>query len=123
MGISIKEFQMAMEAYGAKRLADQSGSRYDYLVPCFEVRGVHFLHSGSYYIVQREQKVPDDIFNEAMAMFGEKHPGGDNFWWGETHSVKGILTLVALLEGRYSKELIDELTNETYKKLLECPLI
>ena len=123
MGITIAEFRVAMETYGAKRLPDREGSRYNILVPCFAVGDVEFLHSGSYYIVQRGNKVPEKIMDKAMAEFGEKHPGGDNFWWGETHSVKGILTLSAMLEGKYSKELIDELANTTYKKLLESSLL
>jgi len=61
--------------------------------------------------------------NQAMAEFGEKNPGGDNFWWGEIHSVKGILTLAAMLEGRYSKELINQLANETYQILFNCSSI
>lgn len=123
MGISIAEFRIAMETYGAKRLSDRMGSRYNILVPCFAIGDVKFLHSGSYYIVQRDNKAPEEIMDKAMAEFGEKHPGGDNFWWGETHSIKGILTLSAMLEGKYSKELINELVNKTYKKLLECSLI
>lgn len=123
MGISITEFRVAMETYGAKRLPDRKGSRYSILVPCFAVGGVEFLHSGSYYIVQRGNKVPEKMMNNAMSEFGENYPGGDNFWWGEIHSVKGILTLVSMLEGKYSKELVDELANETYKKLLRCSLI
>ena len=123
MGISIAEFRVAMESYGAKRLPDQEGSRYAIIVPCFVVKDVKFLHSGSYYIVQRGNKVPDEIMDKAMAEFGEKDPGGDNYWWGETHTVKGILTLAAMLDGKYNKELIDELTNITYKKLLNNTLI
>jgi hypothetical protein len=112
-----------MEVFGARRLADRPGSRYNYLVPCFNVRGVDFLHSGSYYIVQPGHKADEKILNDAMAEFGETHPGGDNFWYDETHSVKGILTFAAMIEGKYTKELVDKFTNETYKKLLECPLI
>lgn len=123
MSITIREFQVAMETYGAERLSNCSGSRCRISVPCFNVAGTNFLHSGSYYIVQREKKVPEEIMNRAMAEFREKHPGGDNFWWGETHSIKGILTLAAMLDGKYSKELVDELTNETYKKLLDCSSI
>ena len=123
MGISISEFRVAMETYGAKRLPNREGSRYRVPVPCFAVGDVEFLHSGSYYIVQRGNKPPKETMDKAMAEFGEKHPGGDNFWWGETHSIKGILTLAAMLEGKYSKELIDELANTTYKKLLEHSLI
>lgn len=110
MGISIREFQVAMETCEATRLTDRKGSRYNISVPCFEVRGVEFLHSGSYYIVLRGNKVPEEIMNQAMAELGEKHPGGTNFWWGEIHSIRGILTLAAMLECRYSKKLIDELT-------------
>lgn len=123
MGISIREFQVAMETYGAERLSNCSGSRYPISVPCFNVAGTNFLHSGSYYIVQREKRVPEEIMNRAMSEFGERHPGGKNFWWGETHSIKGILTLAAMLDGKYSRELVDELTNETYKKLLDCESI
>ena len=123
MSITIREFQVAMETYGAERLPNCTGSRYDVSVPCFNVAGTKFLHSGSYYIVQRRKRVPEEIMNRAMAEFGEKHPGRDNFWWGEIHSIKGILTLSAMLDGKYSKELVDKLTNETYKKLFDCPSI
>lgn len=123
MGITIREFEVAMETYGAERLDNVLGSRCPVSVPCFYVSGITFYHSGSYYIVQMGKKVPEEIMNQAMAEFDEKHPGGDNFWWGETHSIKGILTLAAMLDGKYSKELINELTNETYKKLLDCSSI
>lgn len=123
MGITILEFKVAMETYGAKRLSDCSGSRYSVSVPCFNVAGTKFFHSGSYYIVHREKDVPEEIMNRAMAELGEKHPGGANFWWGEVHSIKGMLTLAAMLEGNYNKERIDKLTNETYKKLIDCTSI
>lgn len=123
MGISISEFRVSMETYGAKRLPDQIGSRYNILVPCFAVGDVEFLHSGSYYVIQCRNKAPEEIMNKAMAEFGEKHPGKDNFWYGEIHSVKGILTLAAMLDGKYSKKFVKKLTNTTYKKLLECSLI
>ena len=123
MGISIAEFRVAMETYGAKRLPDMYGSRYFIPVPCFAVGEYVFLHSGTYYIVQRGRTVSEFIMDRAMAEFGEVYPGGDNFWYGETHSVKGVLTLAAMLEGKYSKEWVDELTNKTYKKLLESSLI
>lgn len=123
MGISIREFQVAMETFGAERLSDRTGSRYCILVPCFQLNGIQFFHSGSYYIVHRGNNIPDDIMNQAMAEVGEKHPGGDNFWWGEVHSIKGMLTLATMLRGDYSKTLVDQLTNKAYEKLLECSLI
>lgn len=119
MGLSIVEFRVAMETYGAKRLDDRFGSRYNIKVPCFRVSDVVFLHSGSYYIVNRGREISDEIMNRAMAEFGEKEPGVENYWYKEIHTVKGILTLAAMLENRYSREWINELTNETYKKLLK----
>lgn len=119
-GISIYDFKVAMETYGATRVENRTGSRYNVSVPCFVVgNGVALMHSGSYYIVQRDNKASDEIMNQAMAVFGEKHPGGTNFWWGEIHSIPGILTLASMLDGKYSKELVNRLTNDVYKKLLD----
>ena len=123
MSITIREFQVTMETYGAEQSSDYYVSGSNVLVPCFNVAGTYFIHSSSNYIVQRGKRVPEEIMNRAMAEFGEKHPGGKNFWWGETHSIKGLLTLATMLDGKYSKELVDELTNKTYKKLLDCSSI
>lgn len=119
MGISIAEFRVAMETYGAERLPDSEGSRYSVPVPFFAVGNFKFLHSGSYYVVHRGKEIPNETMNQAMAEFGETHPGANNFWWGEVYSVRGLLTLAAMLEGKYSKSRIDELTNATYKKLID----
>ena len=122
MGISTVEFRTAMEIYGAKRLNDQKGSRCG-IVPCFIVKGVVFLHSGSYYVIQKDSEVPARIMAQAMSVFGEKYPGGRNYWHGGIHTVQGLLTLTSMLEGKYSKELVDKLANKTYKRLLESSLI
>ena len=123
MSITIREFQVAMETYGAERSSDYCVSGNNVLVPCFNVAGTYFIHSSSNYIVQRGKRVPEEILICAMAELGEKHPGGKNFWWGQIHSLKGILTLATMLDGCYNKERVDELTNATYKKLLDCSSI
>lgn len=122
-GITIVEFRVAMETYHARRLADCDGTRYSIRVPNFNVSGVDFIHSGSYYIVQRGHVAPYTIMEQAMAELGEKYPGGKHFWYGEIHSVRGLLTLSAMLEGRYSKEMVDKLVNETYQKLLDLSFV
>lgn len=123
MGISICEFRITMETLEAERLNDCVGSRYNLLVPQFEINGTHFFHSGSYYIVHQGNYISDDIMNRAMAELGETFPGGDNFWWGEVHSVVGLLTLGTMLRGDYSKELVKNLTNKVYKTILNFDLI
>lgn len=120
MGISIREYQVAMETFGAKRLTDVEGTRYSYLVPRFVVSGAEFIHSGSYYIVN---SVPDSIMSRAMAELNEEHPGGKNFWWGEIHSVMGLLTVACMLENKYTKDLVEELTNKTFMTLLDAEFI
>lgn len=121
-GISINDFTVTMETYGATRVENRTGSRNGISVPCFVVGdGVALIHSGSYYIVQRDNQASDEVMNQAMAVFGEKEPGGENFWYGEIHSISGLLTLASMLDGKYSKELVEQLTNQVYKKLLDNP--
>ena len=123
MGITIAEFRAAMETYGAKRMTDRKGLKANFLVPCFAIGDVTFFHSGTYYVVNRGAEVSEGTMNRAMAELGEEYPGGENFWYGEVHSIKGMITLALMLEDKYSKVLVDNLTNEAYKKLLGCSLI
>ena len=123
MGITFMEFSTAMETYGATRLPDEEGTRIKVLVPCFQVGETKLLHSGSYYVVQLKNRVAEETMRRAMAECSEKHPGGDNFWYGEIHSVRGVLTLAAMIDGKYTKELVDELLNKTYAKLLSNPSV
>lgn len=128
-------FIVAMETYGSKRLPDRPGLRYpNLLAPSFEIAGVVFLHSGSIYTVSKYEEdisdnyvaplhyedIPDEIIlYEAMEKFGETFPGGDNFWYGAIYTIPALFTFVSMLEGKYSQEFVDQLTNETYKKLHE----
>lgn len=124
MSITIQMFQTAMETYGAEQRSSARIIAGNGLpVPGFIVSGINFFHSGTDYIVTIGKEVPEEILKLAMAEFGEKYPGKENFCWGEIHSLKGILTLSAMLDGKYSKELVDELTKATYKKLLVCSSI
>ena len=47
MGISIREFEVAMETYGATRMKDRYGSRFRILVPCFQLEMVCFYKKRS----------------------------------------------------------------------------
>lgn len=123
MAITIAEFKSAMEVFGAQRQPDQISQRFHSTVPCFSVKGIEFIHSGLSYVIQGHNKVPEEIMNRAMAALGEEPSGGDNYYEGEVYSVRGMLTLAAMLEDKYSCQLIDELTNITYHRLLEDPII
>lgn len=124
MSIAIRTFEVAMEMYGAERLPDYMISDRNISVPCFNIAGTIFLHSGTATVIQRGNLVPKKIMKRAMSELGEMYPGGDNhFSLGEIVSVKGLLTLVSMVEGKYSKKLVNELTYKTYKKLLDCSTI
>lgn len=123
MSITIGMFQTAMETYGAERSSGRIIAGNGLPVPGFIVSGITFTHSGTNYIVTIGKEVPEEILKLAMEEFGEKPPGKENFWWGGIRSLKGILTLSAMLDGKYSKGLVDELTNATYKNLLSCSSI
>ena len=120
MEITIFEFRKAMEVYRAKRLPNEIGSRYALTVPCFEIAGIKFKHSANGYIIQTgEKEIPDEIMNQAMRVFGEKYPGRKHYWYGGIHTVAGMITLAAMLDGKYSKELINVLINEIYTQLIK----
>lgn len=123
MGISIEEFRVAMETYGATRLADEHAPFTHALVPCFKVNGVRLLHSGTYYIIQTGFcSLPAEI-RELIEAECEEKPEGNSFWYREIHSVRGILCFVSALEGKYQKEYVDELIDKTYQRILKNLLL
>lgn len=119
MSIAIRTFEVAMEMYGAERLPNYTIFDRNISVPCFNVAGTIFLHSGRATVTQIGNLVPKKIIERAMAELGEIYPfGGNHFYLGEIASVKGLLTVVSMLEGKYNKKLVNEFTDKTYKKLL-----
>jgi hypothetical protein len=123
MGITPKEFAVAMETYGAERLGDRLGSEVDNYVPYYNVAGTNFYHSGSNYIVWDGKKISDEIMSHIMREVLKKHPKEVNLLHGKIYSIKELLTLSAMIENKYTKEFVDELVNKTYQKILDCSAI
>ncbi|MBR1884613.1 MAG: hypothetical protein IJ809_06815 [Clostridia bacterium] len=121
MSISTREFSVTMEVLGANRLRDVIGTRFDILVPCFETSGVTFFHSGSYYILS--ENLNESVLREAIGKVGEEKSGDKHFWFGEIHTITGLITLCLVLEKEYSKERFDEVINKVYSKLLDVESI
>lgn len=119
MGISTREFCIAMELLGATKLNDRFYSKHSTYVPSFQVRDAEFIHSGDGFAVQANHKISQDLIVKAMSEFGETYPEGYNFRWDEIHSVEGILTLCTMLENRYSKELVKNFVDEIYSKIIK----
>lgn len=120
-GISINEFVVTMKTIKATRLLDSPSSRYNYLlVPCFVVKGVTFIHSGTNYIVQLHNENADNSVESVIASLGENCPKSFQSYDGNIYSIKDLIALVSLLNGNYSTEFVNDLTNTVYKKILDC---
>ena len=126
MGISMIEFQKAMEIAGVKRLPDTFDPLMpNFRVPCFEIGDTFFIYTNSDFgsshggIMQRGKEVPNEIMFQAMAEVGEKDLDSEHFCNGRILSIKGILTLATMLQNRYSKDIMNRLMNQTYKVLLD----
>ena len=118
MGISINEFETAMEIYGATRLSDIKIN--DTIIPRFFVADVVLQHSGSDYVFQNGRKIPIEIMSKATAELGKKYPYVDNFQGEKILSVQGLLTLVSMFENRYRKDLIERYTKKIEQKLFKA---
>lgn len=121
MAISIREFDVSMSICGAKRLDERIASNKK-KVPQFSVKGFSFYHSGSYYIVIKGDEISvstTEIMEQAREEVQEEFPGGENFWYEEIHTLKGLIILVIILQERYTQETVKQLLNDVYKQLLD----
>lgn len=114
MEITIRQFVIAMETYGAKKMPDIKSPRTHCIVPVFRVGEFEFLHSGSDYVVPYMRKIPDEIIQRAIQECGEEHISEYQL----VFSIKGMLTLAAMIDNKYSKDSVDGMINKTYQKLL-----
>lgn len=116
--ITISEFEAAMEQVGATRLGDV---RYcGDAQPCYKAVDIRFLHSGTYQVIILD-KIPVNILGNAIAEIGTEHFSKTTIV--EITSVKGLITLVAMLKECYSKEFVNQLINETYQKLFDYAIV
>lgn len=121
MGITVSGFQFAMERYGAKRLEDQEGAKYHFVnVPCFEVNGVKFLHSGTNYVAVKGKEWPAQLIQKILAEKIEQNSEKDKqFENDKIFSIKALITLATLIDDKYSREYVDNILNEIYHKLIQ----
>lgn len=121
MGISMAEFKTALEVYGAKRLRDREIVDMNTFVPCFAIGNIEIRHSGgsAFSFYQNNKKVTVFIMAAAEVEFNKV--GRELFNW--VYSVQGLLSVATMIGNRYTKQLVDELTNKTYQRLFESSMI
>lgn len=124
MSISKDEFQTAMEIYGGGTFLDgHIGTRVRHISPCFLVGELVLLHSGSDYVVITNEDIPQDLISEVISELGTYNPYRCNWLQqGELHSLEEVLTLVTMLDKKYSKEAVAELIHKTRQKFLSPTL-
>ncbi len=117
MGISTQEFCVTMETLGAIKMKDRLNHKHTTYVPCFTLSGIEFFHSGDGYVLTTPH-ISRELISETMKLFGETYPEGKNFHWHEIHTVEGLLTITTILENRYSKDLVLNLFDSIYAKII-----
>lgn len=113
MSITTRQFILAMETYGAKKMPDMRSPKTHLTVPSFKVGGFVFYHSGDdciFSIIQIKQ----EILLQAMRQCGESFPRS----YQGIYSIEVMLTLAAMIDNKYSKNFVDGMINEIYQKLL-----
>ena len=120
MGISLREFWVAMDMLGTAKLSTTDHRFEDGKVSYF-VNGQEFVHSGSQYVyMPKGDKITKEFKKKVLQEFNLTQPNDEkNLVVGGICSVEALLTIALMLEGRYSKELVETLTNKTYQRIFE----
>lgn len=120
MGIAIREFELAMEALNAEQLPKKE-IQHGMWVPCFKVGDVSLVHSGTDFVFQIGNNRTIEIMQKAKAELGQNQ--NDLVHRNEIRSIRGLFTLVLMLENKYSKESVEKLIDETVTRLLNTPML
>lgn len=109
MTISNFEFRVAMETYKAKKI--------DYSIkPCYDIAGVKFLKKFENCVSllpYGNKELISHSITETRKIFPSHIKGHFIF------SIKALFTLATLIDGVYSEENVNGLTNKTYKKAIK----
>ena len=117
MGIATREFEIAMETFGAERLE----TNYGHSIPSFKIGNIGLVDSGLDFVVQQENRAPIDIVRKAHTELGIRRK--DIIQWNEIRSLRGLFTFALMVEDRYSKNAVNNLINKTYLTLLQNSLL
>lgn len=114
--ISSIEFRTAMKVFGTK----ENKTVDKYLQPCYTIRGINFSFFAD-TVTWLGDELPEEILEKAREILsnGNNQIEDSHFENHTIYTVKGLLTIAALLENKYTKEYIENLLNQTYKRILK----
>lgn len=117
MGISIREFETALNLVKAERQNTTNLS-----VSIFKIGTTQLVHYGGNYATYKDTDsiLPKEIVDNAIQILGQKQR---DIIWNEIHSTKGLVVLVLLLKGEYNKEIFNSFIDKIYRKLFNNSLL
>lgn len=115
MSISIREFETAMKLMGAEQQPSVSLS-----VLSFKIGTTKLVHCGGNYATYTNDMLPPEIVSNSIQILGQKQ---QDIIWNEVHSTKGLVILVLLLKGEYTKKTFNSFIDKIYKELFNTSLL
>lgn len=117
--MTLEEFRETMEVVGAKKLPDRRATQFRKTATecCFKFAGITFAYDYNINNYATWDKIPEEIIKRAMGIC----PEYKSFHGNRIFTVNFLLTLLTLIEGRYSVNLVYQITNKVYKKIYNCP--
>ncbi len=120
--ISIAQFINVMRLLKARKVEENS-----YYTgkdnPTFEIKGIYFRHSGKYFICTYNKEIPVEIREKAKEILGDKGNRGVHFWYGEIHTVLGLVTVVTMINNNYTQEYVNSIIDKVYQKLFKAYVV
>lgn len=117
MGISIREFETALNLVKAERQNTTNLS-----VSIFKIGTTQLVHYGGNYATYKDTDsiLPKEIVDNAIQILGQKQR---DIIWNEIHSTKGLIVFVLLIQEKYTKNEFNRLVDKVYNKLFNNSLL
>lgn len=127
--ISLRQFNEAMKILGVEQVQRSKDPKYEAMFPTFAIGGTRFNFDTMRAKAYRG-KIPDAIIAEAKKKEMEDfHVKESQIYFIEMFSeysfytLESLLIVITLMQGRYSKELVQQVVMETFERMLDCPQI
>lgn len=128
--ISLRQFNEAMKILGVEQVQRSKDPKYEAKFPTFAIGNTRFSFSSTMYAIADRGKIPDAIIAEATKKEVEDFHFKksfiffvDMFSQYTFYTLESLLIVITLMQGRYSKELVQKVILQTFEKMLDCPEI
>lgn len=127
--ISLRQFNEAMKILGVEQVQKSKDPKYEAKFPTFAIGNTRF-NFDTMRVKAYRGKIPDAIIAEAKKKEMEDFHFKESFIFFidmfseySFETLEALLIVITLMQGRYSKELVQQVILETFEKMLDCPQI